>query len=138
MIKILIDTNVLIYSIDEDSKYFTKSREIFDNPKYEIFTTSKNISEFLAVVTRLPKSALSLDEALLLVKDFNDIVTILYPTSKSNLIFLNLLEKYKPVGLKIHDYEIVSISLANRINKIATFNKKDFDKIPELSLIPLL
>ena len=47
-----------------------------------------------------------------------------------------MLQKYNPKGLKIHDFEIVSIVLANEINQIATFNIKDFESIEEISLIP--
>lgn len=34
----------------------------------------------------------------------------------------------------IHDYEILSIGLANQIKTVATFNAKDFDKIAEIQL----
>lgn len=50
MNKILVDTNVLIYSIDEDSKYFDSAQKIFSE-ELELYTTSKNLSEFLTVVT---------------------------------------------------------------------------------------
>lgn len=42
MSKLLLDTNVLIYSIDEDSKYFTKAHNIFAE-QHELYTTSKNL-----------------------------------------------------------------------------------------------
>jgi len=45
-----------------------------------------------------------------------------------------LLEKYRPTGLKIHDYEIISIGLVNGINQIATFNSKDFEDIEEVNI----
>ncbi len=45
MNKILIDTNVLIYSIDEDSEFFESSRKMLFDDNYEIYTTSKNLSE---------------------------------------------------------------------------------------------
>ena len=65
-----------------------------------------------------------------------NIFTILYPTQIFFSILKKLLQKYKPKGLKIHDFEIVSIVLANEINQIATFNIKDFESIEEISLIP--
>lgn len=48
MKKILPDTNILIYSIDKESIYHTKSYEIVNNKQYDKYLTSKNISEFLA------------------------------------------------------------------------------------------
>ena len=69
MSKLLLDTNVLIYSIDEGSKYFQKAQDIFSK-QLELFTTSKNLSEFLSVVTRIPKNPLSLKDALIVINDF--------------------------------------------------------------------
>ncbi len=133
MSKLLLDTNVLIYSIDEGSKYFKKSQTIFAEHS-ELYTTSKNISEFLAVITRIPANPLLLNDALLIVEDFTNMMSILYPNEESFLIFQNLLKKYKPTGLKIHDYEILSIGIANQITTIATFNEKDFREVKEINL----
>jgi len=133
MSKILLDTNVLIYSIDEGSKYF-KQAQIILTEQFELYTTSKNLSEFLSVITRIPKNPLSLSDALLIVEDFRNIMTILYPDEESFLIFQDLLQKYKPIGLKIHDYEIISIGIANQVTTIATFNEKDFREVKEIKL----
>ena len=133
MSKLLLDTNVLIYSIDEGSKYFKKSQTILAEHS-ELYTTSKNISEYLAVITRIPTNPLLLNDALLIVEDFTNMMTILYPNEESFLIFQSLLKKYKPTGLKIHDYEILSIGIANQITTIATFNEKDFREVKEINL----
>ena len=98
----------------------------------ELYTTSKNLSEFLAVITRIPKNPLSLNDALIVVADFINVITILYPTQESFSLFQKILQKYKPVGLQIHDYEILSIGLANQVTTIATFNEKDFKKVKEI------
>jgi predicted nucleic acid-binding protein len=125
--KLLLDTNVLIYSIDEGSKYFGQVQKLFSEP-FELCTTSKNLSEFLAVITRIPKHPLPINDALLIVEDFINVLTIYYPTQESFLTFQNLIHKYKPIGLQIHDFEIVSIGLTNKITTIVTFNEKDFKK----------
>ena len=64
-----------------------------------------------------------------------NIFSVLYPTEKSYVIFLDLLQKYSPNGLKIHDYEIISISLSHNIKTIATFNKKDFIEVKEIEIL---
>lgn len=137
MSKILVDTNILIYSIDEDSRFYSKSQKLIFASNFELFTSSKNLSEFLSVVTKVSASSLSIEDALIVVKDFCNIFTILYPTASSFPIFRELLQKYKPAGLKIHDFEIISIGLANGINQVATLNKKDFEGIKEIDLISL-
>ncbi|MDZ7723233.1 MAG: type II toxin-antitoxin system VapC family toxin [candidate division KSB1 bacterium] len=134
MSKVLIDTNIFVYSIDRDSKYFDQAQSILNNPDLDLFTTSKNISELLSVITRLPKADLTVSQALELVAEFSHFTHILYPTSLSNHIFFELLKKYQPVGLKIHDFEIMSISLANRISLIASINKRDYQDISEIQL----
>ncbi len=137
MTNILFDTNLLIYAIDEDSKYFNSVQKILDDDSINLFTTSKNISEFLSVVTRYPNKSISIKEALLVIEEFKSTFTILYPTKESYLIFIDLLKKYSPHGLKIHDYEIISIALAHKIKNIATANKKDFSGIKEIELVPI-
>ena len=91
MSKLLLDTNVLIYSIDEGSKYFKQANNIFSK-QFELYTTSKNLSEFLAVITRIPKNPMSLKDALLVVKDFSDALTVIYPDENSFKIFIDLLK----------------------------------------------
>ncbi len=48
MNKVLLHTNVLIYSVDEDSKYFQKVQNLLCSENIELYTTSENISEFIA------------------------------------------------------------------------------------------
>lgn len=134
MSRVLIDTNVLIYSIDTESKYFKQSQYVIFNNEIEIFTTSKNLSEFLSVVTRFPEKQLSIDDALIIIKDFKSIFNVLYPSVESFTIFQELLKKYQPTGLVIHDFEIISICLVNQVKTIATVNQKDFNQIEEIDL----
>ena len=137
MNNVLFDTNLLLYSIDEDSKYFNSVQELLSDESLKLFATSKNISEFLSVITRIPNSTISVKEALNITEEFRSTFTILYPTQKSYLIFVELLKKYSPRGLKIHDYEIISIALSNKIKSIATINQKDFSGIEEIELVSM-
>lgn len=133
--KILLDTNILIYSIDADSKYHKKSLEILLHPEYELFTTSKNISEFLVVLTRAESVKITVIEALEILSELLSGITILYPNEQSRLILYKLLKKYNPSGLRIHDFEIISIALANGIKRIATENISDFKNIEEIKIV---
>ncbi len=71
MSKILLDTNVLIYAIDQDSVFYAASRTILDSED-NLFTTSKNLSEFLAVITRAPVISLSIEDALAALDDLTN------------------------------------------------------------------
>ncbi len=135
MNNVLIDTNVLVYSTDEDSRFHEEAQNILFESDFELITTIKNISEFLAVVTKGKAPALSVNDALSIVTEFQNQMIILYPDADSFAQFQQLLRKYKPRGLKVHDFEIAAIALANGIDKISTFNKKDFTNIEEIILV---
>lgn len=135
MNKVLLDTNVLIYSTNYDSKYYSDTNKYINESNLHFYTTSKNLSEYLSVVTRKPNRPLKIDQAIELIDNFSSRFTILYPDSNSFSVFKNLLLKYKPIGLKIHDFEIISLSLANNVNSILTYNEKDFVEVKEVSLI---
>ncbi|MGD8778564.1 MAG: PIN domain-containing protein [Ignavibacteria bacterium] len=93
MSNILLDTNILLYAIDEESKYFNSVHELLNDDSMKFFITSKNISEFLSVITRIPSTGISIKEALIVADKFKTVFTVLYPTEKSYTIFLDCREK---------------------------------------------
>ena len=133
----LLDTNILIYSIDENSRYFQPVRKLLSDSRYNFLTTTKNISEFLAVVTKGVPPSLSIASALKTVSDFMRIMVLLYPSKRSFQIFRKMLKYYKPKGLKIHDFEIISIALAHDITQVVTIDYKDFSNIKEIELVKI-
>lgn len=137
MSKVLVDTNVLIYGIDQDSRFFERARNILENPNYQLVTTSKNLSEFLAVATRSSGYDLNIGLALEILEEITRKFQIIYPNSESFLMFLELMKNYRPTGLKIHDFEIISIGLTAQIQKVATFNTKDFKNVQEIMLVEI-
>lgn len=134
MSRLLIDTNVLIYGIDQDSKFYSPSRKILDHTNYQLVTTSKNLLEFLAVITRSSGYNLNTDLALEILDDIIQSMDVIYPSQDSLAIFLELMSRYNPSGLKVHDFEIISIGISEGIHQIATFNEKDFQDIKEITL----
>jgi predicted nucleic acid-binding protein len=137
MNKILVDTNILIYAIDQDSIFHTKSQQLVQNTQHELYTTSKNLSEFLVVLTRGMNISVHVTEALDILESLLSYFTILYPTEASVTEFKNLIRKYNPKGLKIHDFEIISIGLQNDVKIFATKNIDDFKGIKEIRLISI-
>jgi len=135
MEKIILDTNALVYLVDSSSSFSELVKNFLAAQEYDYYTTSKNISEFLAVVTRIPKKAISIENALESLEELENIIEIIYPTNESMIIFKKLLNKYQVTGIKIYDVEVVSIALSNHINKIYTYNEKDFEGIEEIRTI---
>jgi len=137
MSKLLIDTNILVYGIDQESKFFEQSRNILDHSNRQLVTTSKNLLEFLSVVTRSSGYDLPTDLALEILDDIIGGFEVIYPNQNSLALFLELMERYQPTGLKVHDFEIISIGLAAGIHNVATFNIKDFKAVKEIELLKL-
>lgn len=124
MNNILVDTNILIYGFNQDSIYHERSKNLLSDPLNSLFITSKNISEFFAVTSKL-KADLQL--SLNFYFDIKSNSTLLLPTENSLTIFETLIKKYQPIGNRVYDVEIVSIMLDNNLVNIATINKNDFN-----------
>lgn len=134
MSKVLVDTNILVYGIDEDSAFFKRARKILEQETFQLVTTSKNLIEFLAVTTKSSGYNLNNDTALEIAEEIIQGIEIVYPTQESMAIFLDLMNRYQPKGLKVHDFEIISIGLAHGVHEVATFNTKDYKSVKEISI----
>ena len=129
---ILVDTNILVYFVNESSDFFNISRNILENEEYKLFITTKNISELFNVLTI---QKIEWDKILLFFHDLQQNFSILYPNYQSLNTFEMLCRKYKPHGNQVFDIEIVSIMVANELKTIATFNNKDFRNISEIEIL---
>ncbi len=134
MNKILVDTNILIYALDKQSSFNSSASKILLDENAFIYVTTKSISEFFAVCTKLKYSQ---ETILTFYKELVNYTTILFPSQNSLSLFEILFEKYKPIGNRIFDFEIASVMLANGITQIATFNTKDFAVIAEIELFEI-
>ncbi len=133
MNNILIDSNIWIYAYDADSIFHSKSVSIIQNPDISLYISPKQISEFIAVLTKL-------NEPIGEIIDFlqSNIInnsTILFPDELSTKQFTDLCRKYNPHGNRVFDIEIVAIAISNQIQEIATFNVKDFKNIDEIQIL---
>jgi predicted nucleic acid-binding protein len=133
MSKLLVDTNVLIYAKDVSSLYHDVSLSLFTKTN-EFYITTKNLTEY-AVVTKGEKPLLSPVNALDDIKEFMSYCIVLYPNPVSYQRLEELILRYEPKGVLIHDFEIAAIALASGITKVATFNKGDFQMIKEIEII---
>lgn len=102
--KFIIDTNILIYAIDRSSKFYKFSRELIEDNN-ELIITSKNLAEFVAVLSKMNLYNVIKNEINKIIQNFN----IIYASKKSIEIFVGMIEQYKPSGNRVYDFEIVSI-----------------------------
>jgi predicted nucleic acid-binding protein len=129
--KLVLDTNILVYGINKESKYFDTIRNVLDSEDYSFFITTKTVSEFVSVFSKLKRYDIIEHEFPNILKKFK----IIYPNKISIGIFHDLIQKYKPVGNRVFDIEIAAIMLSKKIENLFTINTRDFQDIKEINLI---
>jgi predicted nucleic acid-binding protein len=134
MNRILPDTNILIYAFDKSSVFHQKAVELLVGEENNLFVTTKNISEFFAVCSKLN---FELSKTLGFYADIKENFVILKPSESSLQIFESLIRKYNPRGNSVYNIEIVSVMLANGLKKVATANIGDFSNIDEIEVIEI-
>ncbi|WNJ17215.1 PIN domain-containing protein [Pontibacter sp. G13] len=134
MSKVLLDTNVLIYALDAQSRYFQSAKRILTEPNYDLFLTTKVISEYFAVCSKM---SVPFDLALGFFSELREHAIILFPDNTSLTYFEDLIRTHQPRGNRVFDLEIVSIAIAHQIAQIATANTSDFRLFSEISVLSL-
>lgn len=101
------------------------------SPQFRLFTTSKNLTECVAVMTKLNYPKPHIEQ---LLADILNNIVVLCPTAASLQTFEMLFKKYAPRGNRVFDLEIASVMLANNIGALATVNTADFAYLSEVNL----
>ncbi len=134
MNKVFVDTNVLVYAYDANSIFHVQANSFLLNTSFDFYVSSKNISEFFAVLTKMNEPVANIFQ---FYQDIRRNTTLLFPDNTSIVVFETLVKKYQPKGNRIFDIEIISIAIANGISEIVTVNTKDFLGISEISVLSL-
>lgn len=136
--KYLIDTNILIYSINEDSEFNDAAKKLlikFQRGLYKGFISTQNILEFKRVMTNPVFKNISyeyIDEVLNVWLQF---LTIIYEDKSTWLEFQRLDRRLHSKGNIIFDTWLASTMIAHNIENILTMNVKDFKEIQEVNAI---
>src|SRR5690606_18160914 len=99
-----------------------RSQRLLNNENLRLVTTSKNLIEFLCVVTKSSGYNLDTEIALSLLQEITEGIEVVYPSHYSVTILVRIIREHNPKGIKIHDFEIISISLSHGFNVFASFN----------------
>ncbi len=132
---VLLDTNVLMYAVQDDSEFYERSQLVLNDLTLELFVTSKNLVEFVVAITKGEKPLATVNQALDMMETFEEQLHVLYPNFASLIEFERLVSVYQIRGLRVHDAEIAAIGLANGVSTIATFNTDDFKNLQEITLV---
>jgi toxin-antitoxin system PIN domain toxin len=130
---VFLDTNVLIYAGRLDSVHHGAALATLERLEMEgcsLWISPQVLREYLAVVTR-PQSmvpALSIVEAIADVRRFMDLFDLAEerPTILEHL--LRIVTSYPAAGKQIHDAHLVATMVNYGINRLLTFNRRDFER----------
>ncbi|MGE5579939.1 MAG: type II toxin-antitoxin system VapC family toxin [Bacillota bacterium] len=138
---ILIDTNVLVYSLQEDAPQHGASRRLIEaaqagNPLACVF--HQNLLEFFAVITdpRRLENPATTAEALDLLEQFGTMLPVLQPSSDSLSRLTSLAPGLEVRGQQIFDCHLVAQMIEAGLETICTYNTKDFIRYPVTAKTP--
>lgn len=132
----LIDSNILVYSINISSPKHKKAQKFLQENLGYLEVAHQNIFETLRVLTH-PKfpSPMKSNAALEAVESILKASKIISPDYRTHRIALELIKKHQLSSDQVFDAYLVATALGNDIETIATDNIRDFQKIPELKTL---
>jgi len=139
-----IDTNLLVYAHNTDSKFHEQAAAFIkkvmnqrdDEGKLSVCLPAQVLMEFIHVITwqRLEKP-LSLSEAIRVVQDYMDTgILIIYQRETQIQTLLTLLS-YLTTRKKMFDVALVATLKDNNISGLYTVNESDFEEFDFLEVI---
>ncbi len=144
-IKVLFDTNVLVYAHDESSIYHTDSAELLKiaiEHKIQGVLAEQNIIELYRILTNpvaMKEISLTALQANDLIRSiyFNGNFEIIYPTRVTIDKVFQLAVNHKVTSAKIFDIRLAALILDENIDYFATYNISHFKAISGINpLIP--
>jgi toxin-antitoxin system PIN domain toxin len=138
----LLDANILVYAVDTGAPQHAASLHLLQSARDSgtvLFLTSQVLCEFYSIATNprriavpySPSEALDAIEALLAMPG----IRLLATTAGAVDGWMALLRRHPVTGGDVFDLQIVGTMLANNVQRIYTYNTKDFAVFPELTVI---
>lgn len=132
----LIDSNILIYSINSSSPKHEDAQYFLQNNVGKLKVTHQNIFETLRVLThsKFP-NPMKINEAVKAVENILQACDIISPDYKTHRIALELIRKYKIVSNQTFDAYLVATAISNGIDTLSTDNIEDLQRFSEITII---
>jgi uncharacterized protein len=138
----VVDANILVYALDTGAPQYAASNSLLkaaSNPATVLYLTSQVLCEFYSIVTnRRPivapySGAEALEEisAILVLPG----IRVLPIPAQAVEGWMALLQRRPVTGSNVFDLQLVATMLANGIQRIYTFNTRDFEAFPELTVV---
>lgn len=132
----LIDSNILVYSINSSSPKHKKAQNFLQENLGELIVAHQNIFESLRVLThsKFPKP-MKIGDALGAIENILKGCTVISPDYRTHRFTLELIKKHKLSADEIFDAYLVATALGSGLDTIATDNTKDFQKFTEIKVL---
>ncbi|MFH1030722.1 MAG: type II toxin-antitoxin system VapC family toxin [bacterium] len=138
----LLDANILVYAADKNSPYYEKAaliREKGMRGEISICVCPQVLVEFFAIITDKKRVAnpITQKEAVKEIEKYllEENIFKIYQLPTATEIIIKLLRQYRINRQKIFDLQLAATMLANGVNEIYTFNKKDFERFSKIKVL---
>ena len=134
MIKVLVDTNILIYSfISSEEKKHTRCTEILKKliDQHDLVLSIQNFVELSRVLTEKTVPTVNHEVVQQHITDLSHCAHLIYYTSTTVLRALTIAKHYH---LHFFDALLIATMEENSISGIITENEKDFKKCPGITV----
>jgi len=135
--KILFDSNILIYALNKGSNYHKQAIKLFSsNP--DICITEQNIIETYRMITsahQFGKTVYTPTKAWNQLSVITNNLQVFYKTPQTLEILKELSLQYKIDSYQVYDAILVAIMIENGIKEIYTNNDKDFRRYKEIKVV---
>ncbi|MBU0570269.1 type II toxin-antitoxin system VapC family toxin [Patescibacteria group bacterium] len=123
----LLDTNIIIYSLSSKSDKKIRAQEFILKNKNRLTIAHQNINEAIRFLThpKTPKN-ISAKKAIRIVLNATSELKIISPKPITLHTALALIKKYNIKSNQVFDTYLIATMLTNSISEIATDNEKDF------------
>jgi predicted nucleic acid-binding protein len=132
----LIDSNILIYSINSISPNHKNAKKFIQDNLNIIEIAHQNILETVKVLThKKHPNPMTAQQALRSVLAISNNCMVISPNRNTHHFAIEIIKDYKLTGVRIFDGYLAATALSNGIFTIATDNTRDFKKFKELKII---
>ena len=132
----LVDSNILVYSINRRSAKHVAAKNFLQNNAGDLKIAHQNIFETLRILTH-PKfpSPMKVNEALKAIDNILKSCKVISPNEKTYHITFLLIKENRVRSDLIFDAYLTATALSNGIDTIVTDNTRDFKKFKGIKLI---
>jgi predicted nucleic acid-binding protein len=139
----LVDTNVLLRSVDPDSDLHRLTRnalEVAREKGFDLVITSQNCIELWNVLTR-PASrngrGFTIPEADNVLQSINGLFRLLPDSPAVYPTWRRLVNEFGVSGVQGHDARLTAFMVVNAVPHILTLNGKDFSRYRSAGVLPV-